>query len=295
MKQVSSREAGFVLPSVVAILIVVAAAAALATQQMQTHTRTTTARFDALRLQGLVDGVARFVAVSLINERVRRLPGLGLPENGSTVACPLPGGGLIRVTVQDQGGLIDLNASPRPLLEDGFRALGIADRDASAIAAEIIDDRDADDTPEPMGGAEAPQYKARGLTYGPRNAPYDSIDELDRLPSMTRAIGAILRPAVTVWNTSGGIDPTLNPILMARGGAQSDGLRRYAKASLRQFYEIRVLVETPTGARSGRAAALSVDGRSTGLGLLTWRSSTQITAPGAPHPACEPLMLLARG
>ncbi len=295
MRRAPAREAGFVLPSVVAILIVAAAAAALATQQMQTHTRTTASRFDGLRLQGLVDGVARFVAVSLINERVRRMPGLGLPENGSTVACPLPGLGLIRVSVQDQGGLIDLNASPRPLLEDAFRALGLADRDASAIAAEIVDDRDADDTPEPTGGAEAPQYKARGLPYGPRNAPYDSIDELDRLPSMTRAIGAILRPAVTVWNNGGGLDPTLNPILTARGGAVSEGLRRHAKASLRQFYEIRVVVETPSGARSGRAAALSVDGRSTGLGLLTWRSSTHVTAPGAAHPACESLMLLAKG
>ncbi|KQT49169.1 hypothetical protein ASG52_09355 [Methylobacterium sp. Leaf456] len=295
MKRARSGEAGFVLPSVVAILIVVAAAAALATQQMQTHTRTTTARFDGLRLQGLVDGLTRFVAISLINERVRRLPGLGLPENGGTVACPLPGGGAIRVTLQDQGGLIDLNASPRPLLEEGFRALGLADRDASAIAAEIIDDRDTDDVPEPMGGAEAPQYKARGLAYGPRNAPYDAIDELDRLPSMTRAIAAILRPAVTVWNTSGGIDPMLNPVLAARGGARSEGLRRHVKSSLRQFYEIRVVAETPTGGRSGRAAALSVDGRSTGLGLLTWRTSTLVTMPGTVHPACERLMLLTKG
>jgi general secretion pathway protein K len=295
VKRDRSGEAGFVLPSVVAILIIVAAAAALATQQMQTHTRTTTARLDGLRLQGLVDGLTRFVAVSLINERVRRVAGLGLPENGGTVACPLPGGGAIRVTVQDQGGLIDLNAAPRPLLEEGFRALGLSDRDASAIAAEIVDDRDTDDTPEPMGGAEAPQYRARGLAYGPRNAPYDAIDELDRLPSMTRAIAAILRPAVTVWNTGGGIDPRLNPVLTARGGARSDGLRQHVKTSLRQFYEIRVVADLPTGARSGRAAVLSADGRSTGLGLLTWRTSTLVTTPGAVHPACERLMLLTRG
>lgn len=295
MRRTGPGEAGFVLPSVVAILVVIAAAAALATQQMQAHTRTTAARLEGLRLQGLVDGLARFVAVSLINERVRRLPGLGLPENGSTIACPLPGGGAIRVTLQDQGGLIDLNGSSRPLLEDAFRALGLSDRDASTIAAEVIDDRDADEVPEPMGGAEAPQYKARGLAYGPRNAPYGSIDELDRLPSMTRAIAALLRPAVTVWNGSGGLDPTLNPALTARGSARSEGLRQHVKSSLRQFYEIRVVAETPTGARSGRAAALSVDGRSAGLGLLTWRTSTLVTMPGATHPACERLMLLTSG
>ncbi len=59
-----SNEAGFVLPSVVAVLVVIAAAAALATQQLQTHTRITAARLDRLRLQGVVDGTARFVALS---------------------------------------------------------------------------------------------------------------------------------------------------------------------------------------------------------------------------------------
>jgi general secretion pathway protein K len=285
-------EAGFVLPSVVAVLVVIAAAAALATQQLQTHTRITAARLDRLRLQGLVDGTARFVAMSLLNERARRLPGLALPENGSAIACPMPGGGVIRIAVQDQGGLIDLNASPRPLMEDAFRALGLPDTEASTLAAEIVDDRDPDDNPEPGGGAEAPQYKARGLAYGPRNAPFNAVDEIDRLPSMTRQIAATLRPALTVWNTGGGLDPTLNPALMARGGAQAEGLRQHAKGSPHQFYEIRVVAETPTGTRSGRVVVLSADGRSTGLGLLAWQAATPALPPGPLHPACETLMLV---
>lgn len=280
-------EAGFVLPSVVAILVVVAAAAALATQQLQTHTQITTARLDRLRLQGEVDGIARLVAMSLVNERARHRPGLALPENGSPIACPLPGGGLLSVAVQDQAGLIDLNTAPRPLMEEAFRALGLSDPDASGIAAEIVDDRDPDDTPEPGGGAEAPQYKARGLPYGPRNAPYGTTDELDRLPSMTRRIAAILRPAVTVWNTGGGLDPALNRALGSGGGTAADGLRAYAKPSLHQFYEIRVLAETANGTRSGRAAILSADARSTGFGLLTWRTSTATMPPATTHPACE--------
>lgn len=280
-------EAGFVLPSVVAILVVVAAAAALATQHLQTHTRITTARLDRLRLQGEVDGVARLVAMSLVNERARHRPGLALPENGSPIGCPLPDGGMFSVSVQDQAGLIDLNASPRPLMEEAFRALGLSDPEASSIAAEIVDDRDPDDTPEPGGGAEAPQYKAQGLPYGPRNAPYGTTDELDRLPSMTPRIAAILRPSVTVWNTRGGLDPALNRTLASRGGTAAEGLRAYTTPSLRQFYEIRVVAETPNGTRSGRAAILSVDARSTGFGLLTWRTSTAPASPDSTHPACE--------
>lgn len=285
-------EDGFALPAVIVVLVVVAAAAALATQQLQTQTKTTAARLDGLRLQGLADGVARLVAVSLLNERVRRLPGLGLPENGSSTTCPLPGGGAIRIAVQDQAGLIDLNASPRPLLENAFRALGLADTDAATIAAEIVDDRDADEAPEPMGGAEAPQYKARGLPYGPRNAPFDSIDELDRLPSMTPATAAILRPAVTVLNPGGGIDPALNPALTARGGTASEGLRQHTAQSGHQFYGIRVLAETASGARSGRFVLLSLDAR-TGRGLVTWRSSTAPIPNGPPHPSCDQIALVA--
>jgi general secretion pathway protein K len=288
-------EAGFVLPSVIAVLVVIAAAAALATQQLQTHSRITAARLDRLRLQGVVDGTARFVAMALVNERVRRLPGLGLPGNGSAIACPMPGGGAIRIAVQDQGGLVDLNASPRPLLEEVFRALGLADTEAATLAAEIVDDRDPDDTPEPGGGAEAPQYKARGLPYGPRNAPFNAVDEIDRLPSMTPRIAATLRPALTVWNTTGGLDPTLNPALWARAGAQAEGLRQHAKGSLHQFYEIRVVAETPAGTRAGRVTVLSADGRSTGLGLLVWQAATPTLPPGPPHPACERLMLVFGG
>lgn len=284
-------ESGFVLPSVLAILIVITAAAALATQQLQTRTQVATGHLDRLRLQGVTDGIARLVAVSLINERTRRLPGLGLPENGSPIACPLPGNGTIWIAVQDQAGLIDLNDASRSLMEDAFRALGLTDTDAATIAAEIVDDRDADDNPEPSGGAEAPQYKARGLPYGPRNAPFDSIDELDRLPSMTVATAAILRPAVTVWNTGGGIDPTLNRAMTARGGTAAEGLRRHAKASLRQFYEVRVVAQNGSGARAGRAAFLSADARRTGVGLFAWQTSTALSQPAPTHPACA---LIAR-
>lgn len=295
MTRDSSPEAGFVLPSVVAILVVIAAAAALATQQLQTQTKIATARLDQLRLQGLVDGATRFVAMSLINERARRMPGLALPEDGRAVTCPLPGGVMLSLSVQDQGGLIDLNTSPRPLLEEAFRALGLSDSDSPIIAAEIVDDRDPDDTPEPGGGAEAAQYQARGLSYGPRNAPFGSIDELDRLPSMTPRIAAALRPAVTVWNASGGLDPSLNPLLSAGGGTKSDGLQAYARPSLRQFYEVLVVAQTATGTRSGRDAVLSVDGRSTGFGLIAWKTIASVQLAGVAHPACERLRMALGG
>ncbi|MER2268232.1 type II secretion system minor pseudopilin [Methylobacterium oxalidis] len=277
---------GFVLPMVLAVLMAVAAGAMAATQLVQTRVAVTASRLNTLRLQGLADGAARLAAVSLLVERGRRLPGLGLPENGTAVACALSGGVRLQVTVQDQAGLIDLGTAPRTLMEDAFRALGVPDRDATTLAAEIVDYRDPDDVPEPGGGAEAPQYRSRGLAYGPRNGPFATIDELDQLPSMTEDMAARLRPAVTVYNPGGGFDPALAPTRALSATVSADALRPYAVASAHQAYEIRVVAEDAAGARAGRAAMLAVNGRAMGTGLLAWRYTTAISAAAIPHPAC---------
>lgn len=62
----------------------------------------------------------------------RQQPGLGLVETGAPVARSLADGGVLALAVQDQAGLIDLDASPCPLMEDAFRAHGI---EAAALAA----------------------------------------------------------------------------------------------------------------------------------------------------------------
>ncbi|SFU48926.1 general secretion pathway protein K [Methylobacterium sp. 174MFSha1.1] len=277
-----AAEAGFVLPAVLALLLVVAAAAATAVQALQSRSATTTGRSASLRLQGLADGTVRLAAMALVVQHVRKQPGLGLPENGAPVACPLADGGVLALAVQDQAGLVDLNASPRPLMEDAFRALGVPDRAAAALAAEIVDARDPDDVPEP-NGAEEPQYRARGLP-GPRNAPLPTIDEIDGLPSMTEALAARLRPAVTVHNPGGGIDLAAAPLGALTGTALTEGLTRYAVRSPHQAFAITAVASGPGGARAGRSAILSV-GAPGGTGLVAWRFTTAM-APAAAHPAC---------
>lgn len=142
-------------------------------------------------------------------------------------------------------------------------------REAATIASEIVDYRDPHDTPEPEGGAEAPQYKARGLPHRPRDAPFGSIDEFDLLPSMTEPLAVILRPAVTVWSPGGGIVPTL---VRARALSQSvagDRLRPHVRPSSQRYYEPRVVAETASGSRAGRAAILSVEGAGSDIGVLS--------------------------
>jgi general secretion pathway protein K len=212
-------------------------------------------------------------------ERTYRAPRLDLPDDGVPVACPLPGGVTARIALRDQGALLDLNTTPRPQLEEALRALGVPDRDALALAAEIVDFRDPDDTPEPNGGAEAPQYQARGLAYGPRNGPFVRADEIEQLPSMTPALAARLLPSVTVYNPGGQFDTT-------RLRRTAPGERAQARPSPRLFLRIEVSVANATGARGGRSALVSTGTSAMGVGIVEWVRSVPPAEATRGHPAC---------
>src|SRR5476651_2679089 len=55
------------------------------------------------------------------------------------------GGGAIRVTLQDEGGKIDLNAAPDELLAGLFDVLGVGPDEAARLVDAIADWKDDDD------------------------------------------------------------------------------------------------------------------------------------------------------
>lgn len=281
----SEQEAGFVLLSVLGILTVVSAILAGALLQVRSSTALTQARGQIVQLQGIADGITRLIAYDLGVRRTYRLAGLDLPEDGTVVACPLDHGRTAFVSLQDQGRLIDLNKTPRPAMEEAFRLLGVPDRTVLAVAAEIIDYRDADDEPEPHGGAELPQYRARGLIWGPRNAPFASVDEIERLPSMTPDVAAILRPVLTVYNEGGRFD--LAALIARTRPSAGRSLPGGAAPvpSPRQNFRMSIAVEGK-GARAGRTAVYALGGTRTGTDFLVWQPTVPTPAPAAAHPAC---------
>lgn len=275
-------EAGFVLLSVLAIFVVVGSVLAAAILQVRSASSLVQARADAVRLQGAADGIARLLAYDLGLRRTARRTGFTLPEDGTVTACLLAPGRTARMSLQDQGTLIDLNTTPRPAMEEAFRLLGVADRDVLALGAEIVDYRDPDDAPEPNGGAEDPQYRARGLPWGPRNGPFASVDEIDRLPSMTPAIAARLRPVLTVHNEGGRFD--LAALVRRVNPAAIRSLPGAAgpEPSPRQVFRISVVVEE-NRTRSGRTGIVNLGG----AGFIVWQQTVAADIlEGAPHPAC---------
>ena len=278
-------EDGFVLVSVVMVLAAVSAILATAILQTRANAALARTRADLVVLQGMADGIARLVAHDLAVARTYRLAGLGLPEDGSIVSCPLAAGRTAVLALQDQGRLIDLNRTPRPAMEEAFRLLGVPDATALALGAEIVDYRDADDVPEPNGGAELAQYRARGLAHGPRNGPFLSVDEIARLPSMTPDLAARLQPALTVYNETGSFDlATLVRTLRPPGAAPPQDGRRVP--SPRQYFRMSVTLAQGT-ARAGRIGVYALGGTRTGTDFLVWQPGVPVPpATAVDHPAC---------
>lgn len=116
----------------------------------------------------------------------------------------------IDVTLTDVAGLIDLNAGSLELLARVLAGIGVPQLHAQTLASAIVDFRDIDDDPLP-GGAEAKEYRAAGRTYGPKNAPFESVEELDQVLGMTPDILARLRGLVTVYSRAPVLDIQLAP------------------------------------------------------------------------------------
>ena len=104
----------------------------------------------------------------------------------------------VRFTVRDEGGKVDINQAPAPLLRELFIAIGVKPESAIALADAIIDFRDENQEKQPHG-AEARDYKQAGLPWGPKNKQFDVVDELTYVLGMTPDIYRRVAPLVTVW------------------------------------------------------------------------------------------------
>jgi general secretion pathway protein K len=117
------------------------------------------------------------------------------------------GDGDVQVLIRDEDGKIDLNEASIELLAGLFGAIDLDPETAQTMAERIGDFRDPDSDPEPFG-AEDPAYLAAGLQDGAADRPFVSDAELARVLGMTQELYERVRPHVTVYAGSDGVDPT---------------------------------------------------------------------------------------
>jgi Type II secretion system (T2SS), protein K/FG-GAP-like repeat len=107
----------------------------------------------------------------------------------------------VRISVQDEFGKINLNQVPDNVLTGLIAATGVDRSRAQSLADAIADFRDPDNLRR-FSGAEQTDYKAAGLTWGPKNAPFQEIEELQQVLGMTPEIYKRIAPYVSVHTTN---------------------------------------------------------------------------------------------
>lgn len=188
------------------------------------------------------------------------------------------GTGTLRVSVQDEGGKINLNMAPPELLAGLLRVLGVEDAAGQQIADGILQRR------REVGDAP-------GL---PRIA-FRNVAELRLVPGMTRRIYQAVAPLVTVYTFSDRIDPVTAPAEVLRSlpgvtpqqvdaylaaraqiGVQPTalpplpGAERFLALSSPQAVTIRAEAETASGASFVREATVALTGNPP-YRYLSWR------------------------
>ncbi|HIE5354989.1 general secretion pathway protein GspK [Stenotrophomonas maltophilia] len=128
-------------------------------------------------------------------------------------------GARIEIQVLDENGKINLNLADVALLTAYLQALGEPVDNARQLAGAIVDWRDEDSLLQPGGGAEAQDYAAAGLPYGPRNKRFETLGELQRVLGMTGPLYRKMLPHLTLYSRQARPDPRFAsaPVLTALG------------------------------------------------------------------------------
>jgi general secretion pathway protein K len=161
------------------------------------------ARVEALQGRNLLDATrARYAAEAGLHRAAYELRGNN-PEtrwvaDGRVYPFAFEGA-QIEVQIFDETGKVDLNVSDLPLLIELFKFGGVEQPDAEALAAAVMDWRDPDDLIS-LNGAEASEYKAADRSYKPRNAPFETVSELQQVLGMSFELYRELEPLLTIYS-----------------------------------------------------------------------------------------------
>ena len=121
-------------------------------------------------------------------------------------------GAKVEVSAINEGGKVDINAATPEVLGKLFVAAGLGLQAAEQLEDQIVNWR----RPGGLAGsarAIADAYAAAGRPYGPRNAAFQSVEELQMVLGMTPALYQQVASQVTIWSGNSTPDPNTAPPL----------------------------------------------------------------------------------
>lgn len=177
----------------------------------------------------------------------------------------------VRISLQDERGKINLNEAPEPLLAALFASVGVDPGRAQSLADAVADFRDPDNFLRPHG-AEAFEYQAAGLIWGPKNAPFQALDELQQVLGVTPNIYRLVAPYLTIYSAAGEINPAVASPHVTEILRQADLGSDYFVRSPGNAYSIRAEAKSSNGAMFVREAVVQLTPQETvPVQILAWR------------------------
>lgn len=173
------------------------------------------------REQAAVDGAVRLAIAELVSAPTRTPRGIARPLTVGEVS--------VAVTIQEAGGLVDLNSAPPPLLAALFVTAGAPPERAVRLAAAVLDWRDPDSDPVPLG-AEADAYASAGLPP-PANRRFEHLAELRRVIGVDADLYGRALAYATLQSRRAGLDPRVAPpeLLFAIPGINRAAVQRFVR------------------------------------------------------------------
>jgi general secretion pathway protein K len=188
---------GFILVAALWILIALATLASIATVYVARSAVALTAVDDAVLTEPIITASLELTAYQLSAPTDEKRPTRG------TFRFRLA---RTNVTVEflSEAARVDLNAAPKPLIAGLFASLGAQPEAAYRYADRVVGWRTA-----PKEGAqdgEESLYRAAGLQYSPRGAPFNHVDELWLVLGLPPDLVERALPFLTVYSGRGDVN-----------------------------------------------------------------------------------------
>lgn len=169
-------------------------------------------------------------------------------------------GAHMRVRIQDELGRIDLNHADGSLLAGLFRSAGLDAEAADRLVDKILDWRTSGPAKR-LNGAKDEDYRAAGRAYLPRNGPFQSVDELKLIMSMTPSLFERVEPALTVYSGHQLVDPQVasREVLSALPSMNADRIAALVTARAEGSTPMPASVTDWTNSSNGRAFGIRAE------------------------------------
>ncbi len=247
---------GFALLLVLSVLVLLSAIALHLAATGRTEARIAYNLVAGAEAEAVADaGVARAVLALMERGGAESLTIGGAPQR-----LALPGGSAV-VRIEDENAKVNPNLAPDWLLSALLQAAGVDDEQAQQLAAAIV------------------EYRSVRTNAPPPSGTIETIDELLRVPGMTPAILAELRPVLSIHSGASvpdahGARPLVATALAsaAANPASTPGAFNPALAlGERPTVAITVTAQSERGATFVRRAVVAIDpGNAAGYDVLAW-------------------------